>query len=201
MLPVLEDLYTQMGFEFDCRPAFMRIPGSDSGTGDDKLLDFVARCPGDRDSLSSVGVDLTAIATMAAKYHAPPSREVAHVIPGRPRSLPRASKAEANKHSKYDRPVASMNPPLKFVAIAFNYFGGIGFEFHSTVVKPYFEKLREKEEEAGGSGWDARKKKSEFLPRVSITGTIAKGNSRVLDCMRHDWQSATAPGLVTSTVQ
>ena len=49
-----------------------------------------------------------------------------------------------------------MNPPLKFVAIAFNDFGGIGFEFYSTVVKPYFEKLREKEEEAGGSGWDAR---------------------------------------------
>ena len=95
-----------------------------------------------------------------------------------------------------------MNPPLKFVAIAFNDYGGIGFEFHSTVVKPYFEKLpvREKEarEEAGGSGWDARKKKSEFLPRVSVT--IAKGNSRVLDCMRHDWQSATAPDLVTSTV-
>ncbi len=58
----------------------------------------------------------------------------------------------------------------------------------------------EKEEEAGGSGWDARKQKSEFLQRVSIT--IAKGNSRVrvLDCMRHDWQSSTAPGLVTSTV-
>jgi hypothetical protein len=75
-----------------------------------------------------------------------------------------------------------MNPPLKFVAIAFNDFGGIGFEFYSTVVKLYFEKLREKEEEAGGSGWDVRKKKSEFLQRVSIT--IAKGNSRVLDCMR-----------------
>ena len=54
-----------------------------------------------------------------------------------------------------------------------------------------------KEEEAGGSGWDARKKKSEFLQRASIT--IAKGNSRVLDCMRHDWQSATAPDLVTVT--
>ena len=47
-------------------------------------------------------------------------------------------------------------------------------------------------------GWDARKKKSEFLQRVSIT--IAKGNSRVLDCMRHDWQSSTAPDLVTRTV-
>ncbi len=33
-------------------------------------------------------------------------------------------------------------------------FGGIGFEFYSTVVKPYFEKLRENEEEAAGSGWD-----------------------------------------------
>ena len=56
-----------------------------------------------------------------------------------------------------------MNPPLKFVAIAFNAFGGIGFELYSTVVKPYFEELREKEEAAGGSGWDARKKKSDFL--------------------------------------
>ena len=74
-----------------------------------------------------------------------------------------------------------MNSPLKFVAIAFNDFGGIGFEFYSAVVRPYFEGLREKEEEAGGSGWDARKQKSEFLQRVSIT--IAKGNSRVLDCM------------------
>jgi hypothetical protein len=100
-----------------------------------------------------------------------------------------------------------MNPllPVKFVAIAFADYGGIqvGFEFYSAVVRPYFEGLREKEEEAGGSGWDARKQKSEFLQRVSIT--IAKGNSRlgVLDCtssMRHDWQSSTAPGLVTSTV-
>jgi hypothetical protein len=58
-----------------------------------------------------------------------------------------------------------------------------------------FEELREKEEAAGGSGWDARKKKSEFLQRasVTVTVTIAKGNSRVLDSMRHDWQSATAP--------
>ncbi len=47
----------------------MRIPGSDSGAGDDKLLDFVARCPGDRDN--SVGVDLTVVATMAAKYLTP----------------------------------------------------------------------------------------------------------------------------------
>jgi hypothetical protein len=55
-----------------------------------------------------------------------------------------------------------MNPPLKFVAIAFNDYGGIGFEFYS---KPYFEGLREKEAAAGSSGWDARKKKSEFLQK------------------------------------
>ena len=63
-----------------------------------------------------------------------------------------------------------------------------------------YQGLREKEEEAGGSGWDARKQKSEFLQRVSTGITIAKGNSRVLDCMRHDWQSSIAPDLVTSTV-
>ena len=39
-----------------------------------------------------------------------------------------------------------MNPPLTFVAIAFNDFGGIGLEFYTTVVKPYFDGLREKEE-------------------------------------------------------
>jgi hypothetical protein len=50
------------------------------------------------------------------------------------------------------------------------------------------------------AGTRARKKKAEFLQRVSIAVTIAKCNSRVLDCMRHDWQSATAPDLVTSTV-
>ena len=45
-----------------------------------------------------------------------------------------------------------MNLPLKFVAIALSDlnadFGGIGFEFYSAVVTPYFEGLREKEEEA-----------------------------------------------------
>jgi hypothetical protein len=144
----------------------------------------------------SVGVDLTVVATMAAKYLTPAlagsrARTSSNT---RPSPFAATSKAEAKKHSKYDRPVASMNPPLKFVAIALNDFGGIGFEFYSTVVKPYFEKLREnlteKEEEAAGSGWDARKnlKKSEFLQRVSIT--IAKGNYRILDCTRHDWQSA-----------
>ena len=60
-----------------------------------------------------------------------------------------------------------MNPPLKFVAIAFNDFGDIGFEFYSTVVKPYFEKLREKEEEAGGSGWDARVQEEVGVPAES----------------------------------
>ena len=195
MLPVLEDLYTRMGFEFDRRPAFMRIPGAVSGTGEDKLLDFVARCPGDRDR--SVGVDLTVIATMAAKYLTP-ALAGTRARNTKPSPFAATSKAETSKHSKYNRPVASMNPPLKFVAIAFNDYGGIGFEFYSAVVRPYFEGLREKEEEAGGSGWDARKQKSEFLQRVSIT--IAKGNSRVLDCMRHDWQSSTAPDLVTSTV-
>ncbi len=52
------------------------------------------------------------------------------------------------------------------------------------------------------AGTGPRKQKSEFLQRASIT--IAKGNSRVLDCMRHEWQSSTAPDLmiilVTSTV-
>jgi hypothetical protein len=94
-----------------------------------------------------------------------------------------------------------MDPPLTFAAVAFNDFGGIGFaEFYSesTVVKPYFEKLREKEEEAGGSGWDARKKTSEFLQRVSIT--IAKGDSRTREDssstvhMRHDWHWQSATG-------
>jgi hypothetical protein len=195
MLPLLEDLYTRMGFEFDCRPAFMRIPGAVSGTGEDKLLDFVARCPGDRDR--SVGADLTVIATMAAKYLTP-ALAGTRARNSKPSPFAATSKAETSKHSKYDGPVASMNPSLKFVAIAFNDYGGIGFEFYSAVIRPYFEGLREKEEEAGGSGWDARKQKSEFLQRVSIT--IAKGNSRVLDCMRHDWQSSTAPDLVTSTV-
>jgi hypothetical protein len=65
-----------MGFEFDCRPAFMRIPGSVSGTGEDKLRDFVARSPGDRDR--SVGVDLTVIATMGP-------RQVPHLTHPRPR--------------------------------------------------------------------------------------------------------------------
>ena len=60
-----------------------------------------------------------------------------------------------------------MNPPLiTFVAVAFNDFGGIGLEFYTsntTVVKPYLDGLRETEEAAGVSGWDARKKTSEFL--------------------------------------
>ncbi len=40
------------------------------------------------------------------------------------------------------------------------------------------------QEEVGVPHWQAAESP------VSIT--IAKGNSRVLDCMRHDWQSATA---------
>ncbi len=55
----------------------------------------------------------------------PPSRGVAHVtlaelVRPSPFAAYTTSKAETSKHSKYDRPVASMNPPLKFVAIAFN---------------------------------------------------------------------------------
>jgi hypothetical protein len=48
-------------------------------------------------------------------------------------------------------------------------FGGIGFEFDTTVLKPLSDGLREEGEAAGGSGWDARKKKSDFLQRAGVT--------------------------------
>ncbi len=117
------------------------------------------------------GVDLTVtvIATMAAKS---PLVLVIPALSGsrarntKPSPFAATSKAETSKHNKHDGPVASMNPPLNLVPIAFSDYGGpgIGFEFYSTVVRPYFrvEGLREKEEAGGGSGWDARKKKSEF---------------------------------------
>ena len=68
-----------------------------------------------------------------------------------------------------------MNPPLKFVAIAFSDYGGIGLEFYSAVVRPYFEGLREKEEEAGAAplpeGFSAGF--SPLRPRDSSIYTIA----------------------------
>jgi hypothetical protein len=86
MLPVLEDLNTQMGFEFDCRPAFMRIPGSDSGTGDDKLLqvDFVAR-GGARATETAAWVSISPPLPRWPPSTSPlPSRKVAHVLNTRP---------------------------------------------------------------------------------------------------------------------
>ncbi len=64
---------------------------------------------------------------MAAKYH-PQCLAGSRAGNTKPSPFAATSKAEAHKHGKYDRPVASMNPPLKFVAIAFNDFGGIGFD-------------------------------------------------------------------------
>jgi hypothetical protein len=98
MLPALADLYTKMGFEFDCRAPFLHIPGSKSGTGDDKLLDFIARCPGDRDK--SVGVDLTVTATMAAKYLTP-ALAGSRARNTKPSPFAATSKAETSKHTKY----------------------------------------------------------------------------------------------------
>ena len=118
-----------------------------------------------------MGVDLTVIATMAAKYLTP-ALAGSRALNTRPSPFAATSKAETSKHSKFDGPVASMNPPLKFVAIAFNDYGGIGFELYSTVVKPYFEELREKEEAAGGSGWartHARRSRSSCRESASVT--------------------------------
>jgi hypothetical protein len=84
---------------------------------------------------------------MAAKYLTP-----ALASNAKPSPFAATSKAEVSKHRNYDAPVATMNPRLTFVAIAFNDFGGIGVEFYTTVVKPFFDGLREKEEAAGGSG-------------------------------------------------
>ena len=78
-----------------------------------------------------MGVDLTVIATMAGKYLAPAlAGSRSRIKHQAPPPFAATTRAEANKHSKYDRPVASRNPPLKFVAIAFTGFGGIGFEFY-----------------------------------------------------------------------
>ena len=79
-------------------------------------------------------------------------------------------------------PVVTPNPTVtsESVPIAFSDpdIGGIGLpvtpvRFHTTVVKPYFDALREKEEEAGGSCWDTRRrnlpvKKSGFQEDSSI---------------------------------
>ena len=59
-----------------------------------------------------------------------------------------------------------MNPPLKFVAIALNDYGGICFEFYS-LSSAVLEGLREKEEEAGGSGWGPRTQAEVGVPAES----------------------------------
>ena len=85
-----------------------------------------------------MGADLTVIATMAAKYLTPAlaGTRARNTKPSPFAATGGTSKAEtlARKHSKYDRPVASMSPSLKFVAIALSDYGGIGFEFYSAVV-------------------------------------------------------------------
>jgi hypothetical protein len=89
------------------------------------------------------------------------------------RKLAATSRVEESKHRKYNAPVATLNPPLTFVAIALKKlgdFGGIGFEFYTTVFKPFFD---EKEKAVCGSGWDARKKTPEFLQRLGRGVTIA----------------------------
>ncbi len=40
-------------------------------------------------------------------------------------------------------PVATLSPPLPFVAATSNDFGGIGLEFYKSAVKPYFVRARE----------------------------------------------------------
>jgi hypothetical protein len=70
--------------------------------------------------------------------NSPPPSQGTRARNTKPSPFAATSKAETSKHSKHDRPVASMNPPLKFVAIAFSDYGGIGFEFYSAVVRPYF---------------------------------------------------------------
>ena len=53
--------------------------------------------------------------------------------------------------------MATLNPPLRFVAAAFNDLGGIAdhidLEFYKCTVKPYVDALHEQEVAAGGSGW------------------------------------------------
>ena len=95
-----------------------------------------------RDSPAGASIDgsimfslRTVVATMAAKYLTPTlagnrSRNA------KPSPFAATSKAEVNQHRKYNAPVATMNPPPTFVAIAFNDFGGIGLEFYTSVVKP-----------------------------------------------------------------
>jgi hypothetical protein len=83
------------------------------------------------------GVDLTVIATMAAKYLLVlviPALSGSRARNTRPSPFAATSKAETSKHSKHDGPVASMNPPLNFVAIAFSDYGGIGFDSTRTGV-------------------------------------------------------------------
>ena len=72
-------------------------------------------------------------------------------------------------------PVATLSPPLPFVAATSNDFGGIGLEFYKSAVKPYFVRCARRRSRAGGSGWDARKATTEFLQTVSVA--IAKGSS------------------------
>ncbi len=68
-----------------------------------------------------MGADLTVIATMAAKC-LNPALAGSRARNTKPSPFAATSKAETGQHSKYDGPVrlgvASMNPPLKFVAIA-----------------------------------------------------------------------------------
>ena len=105
--------------------------------------------------------------------------------PGRPRSPPRLTLKRTSAASM-DGPVARLNPPLRFVAAAFNDLRELkitfDLEFYKSTVKPYVDALHEQEVVAGGSGWaPARRRRSSSPTPRSLMA--------VLDCMRQDWHA------------
>ena len=183
LLPILEALFKQLGYEWDTSSdgcgfsdVIQAVPGQGSGRlQGDKKLDAVAHWMADR--TKSWGIDVTvyhACAESARKTEAA-CRTDAHIT----------RQAEKTKMRKYEDACADRG--IAHLPAAFNTYGGLGEQFLKKVVDPYYNELRAREKRESGQEWVSLQKREFFFQCVNAA--IARGNTMILNTMRQDWRN------------
>ena len=182
ILPILQDFFTELGYEWDTSSAgcgfsnvIQSVPGQGSGRlpGDLKL-DAVAHWLADK--AQSLGVDVTV-------WHA--CAEHSRVERATKQKSYITNQAETKKYAKYLLPCTERG--IKHLPAAFNSYGGWGEVIMKEVVDPYYTKLRDAEREATGQEWMSLLRREFLFQRVSVA--IARGNTMILNTMKQGWRS------------
>ena len=185
--PVFKPFFEKLGYKWDVADsslqfsvalhsvAMAHVEGGEPQDPGKKKLDAVAHCR--EDSRKTLDIDFSCVHAASKSYCV---TEKACSVADSPTFATR--QAEGGKLKKYGHLCAVRRHTL--LPIVLNTYGGFGDEI-MKIINKHFDAKRAEEKAATGQEWVTLAERELLFQRAGVA--VARGNSAILDTLRHTW--------------